>query len=442
MNPAGRLRAVRGMFFTALLALMMAAGQSVAQSPPLRDGARRISVDFHDADIRSVLLAFSEYSGVSIIASQNVAGRITARIMDQPWDIALYSLLENNGLAVREANGILNVDTIENVRQAEKVEDLISQIFRLNFHKSVELAPTLATLLSERGKLNPDEGSNSVMVIDIPDRIEKIRQVIAELDRETRQVEISVQLSFINHRALRELGINWQATNVNNPLTDTRFKAEVKGAKGLGTDPFSTVAVGTVRKGMNLSMVISALEDMNKAHTVAKPVITTLNNLPAKVLVGRRTPLRVVDYGTTGTAQTGARATTQMIETGVKLEVTPQITENGKILVQIHAENSDADDGPDGVFFNTQEASTRLLLDDGETGVIAGLTVNTESQVKNGVPGVSKVPLLGRIFSYDKKEKTQEELIIILNTRIIHPGDNSGGALPDSLPGAPGGALK
>ncbi|MCE5271014.1 hypothetical protein LLH00_06985 [bacterium] len=408
----------------------------------MREAAPRISVDFHSADIRSVLLAFSEFSGVSIIASQNVSGRITARILDQPWDIALYSLLENNGLAVREANGILNVDTIENIRQAEKVEDLVSEIFHLNFHKSVELAPTLATLLSERGKLNPDEGSNSVMVIDIPDRLEKIRQVITDLDRETRQVEISVQLSFINHRALRELGINWQATNVNNPLTDTRFKAQVKGADNLGTDPYSSFAIGTVRRGVNLSVMINALEDMNKAHTVAKPVITTLNNLPAKVLVGRRTPLRVVDYGTAGTEQTGARATTQMVETGVKLEVTPQITENDKILVQIHAENSDADTGPDGVFFNTQEASTRLLLGDGETGVIAGLTVNTDTQVKNGLPGVSKVPLLGRLFSYEKQQKQQEELIIIISTRIIRPGENPQGALPDSLPAAPGGALK
>ena len=345
------LRVNRGLVRTILLALILAVSPVPGQDAPLHEDARRISVDFHDADIRSVLLAFSEYSGVSIIASQNVAGRVTARITGQPWDLALYSLLENNGLAVREQNGILTVDTIENMRDAEKVEDLVSEIFHLNFHKSLELAPTLATLLSERGKLNPDESSNTVMVIDIPDRLEKIRQVVAELDRETRQVEISVQLTFINNRALRELGINWQASNVSNPLTDTRFRANVNGAEAVSDDPLSQFAIGTVRKGVNLAMMISALEDMNQARTVAKPVITTLNNLPAKVLVGRRTPLRTVDYGSVGTSQTGARATTQLVETGVKLEVTPQITGNDKILVQIHAENSDADQGPDGTVF-------------------------------------------------------------------------------------------
>lgn len=409
---------------TALILLTILIGvfspvQSQTRPEPL-EMARRISVDFHDADIKTVLLAFSEFSGISIIASKNVSGRITARISHMPWDQALYSLLETNGLAVRETNGILTVDTIENIRENEKLEDLESHIFRLNFQKSVEIAPTLSALLSERGKLQADEGANAIMVIDIPDRIEKVREVLVELDQQTRQVEITVQLSFVNKRELHELGVNWRAANTGNPLTDTRFDASTGGADNV-LSPYGQFAVGTVRRGVNISATIAALEDMNKAHTIARPVITTLNNLPARVLVGQRTPLRVVDYGATGAAGTEARATTQMVETGVKLNVIPQITDNDKILVQILAENSDAEQGADGVFFNTQEASTRLLLNNGETGIIAGLTVNNTTKVRNGLPFLSSVPLIGRLFSYQRDVEEEEELIILVTGRIIKP---------------------
>jgi type IV pilus assembly protein PilQ len=403
-----------------LALLLLVSGLRGAEPLAFRESARRISVDFHDADIRSVLMAFSEFSGVSIIASQNVSGKVTARINDTPWDRALITLLENNGLSVREQDGILTVDTIENIRASEKLEDLNTRIFRLNFLKSQELGPTVTALLSERGKLQAEGGSNSLMVIDIQDRIAKIAEVIAELDRETRQVEITVQLSFINYRELRELGIDWSTHNLSNPLTDTRFNAQVSSGSQV-TAPNASFSVGTVRKGVNIAAVINSLESMNKARTIAKPVITTLNNLTAKVLVGERTPLRVVDYGAVGVGAQAPQAMTQMVETGVKLEVLPQITENDKILIQILAENSTAESGPEGVFFKTQEASTRLLLDDGATGVIAGLTVKSDSKVKSGVPGIRKVPVLGRLFSYDKDLTEEEELVIIITAQIIAP---------------------
>ncbi len=423
------MRTIKLCLLAALLTAALPPAPAAAQMPGLQSTARNISVDFHDADIRSVLLAFSEFSGVSIVASKNVTGRVTARIADQPWDRALYAVLENNGLAVREIHGILNVDTIESIRANEELENLMSRIFRLNFQKAEEIAPTLAALLSDRGKLQADPGSNSLLVIDIPDRIDKVGEVLAELDNETRQVEISVKLTFVNKSSLREMGIDWRTTNRNNPLTDTRFGVDVASA-GNVLSPHTELAVGTVRKGVNITAVLRMLEDQKKARTVANPVITTLNNLPAKVLVGQRTPLRVVDYGSLGGANTGARATIQMVETGVKLEVTPQITQNNKILVQLLAENSDADNGPDGVFFRTQEASTRLLLDDGATGVIAGLTVVNNSKISIGVPGLRSIPLLGRLFSYQKELTKEEELVIIITTRIIPSGEQSGGLMP------------
>lgn len=439
MSPAGLpLKAVRLIVLTSILVLA-AASQAPAENQPLRVAARRISVDFHDADIKTVLLAFSEFSGVSVIASKNISGRVTARITDQPWDKALYSLLETNGLAVREENGILTVDTIENIRATEKMEDLVSRLFRLNFQKSDEIATTVSALLSERGRLQPDPGSNSLLVIDIPDRIEKISEILAELDSETRQVEISVQLTFINKRSLRELGIDWRTGNLTNPLTDTRFDVGIEGGARVA-DPHATVSVGTIRKGVNFSAVLNALESMNKARTIAKPVITTLNNLQARVLVGERTPLRVVDYGSVGLEAMGPRATTQMVETGVKLEVLPQITENDKVLVQILAENSTAESGPDGVYFKTQEANTRLMLDNGATGVIAGLTVTSETKVKTGVPGLSQVPILGRLFSYNKDVSEEEELVIIITVNIVRPGmgaEESESGTPEVPGGAP-----
>ena len=440
-SPAGLplMAALRLIVLTATL-ILAAAADATPEDQPLRVAARRISVDFHDADIRTVLLAFSEFSGVSIIASKNVAGRVTARITDQPWDKALYSLLRNNGLDVREEDGILNVDTIENIRATEQLEDLVSRIFRLNFQKSDEIAGTVSALLSERGKLQPDPASNSILVIDIPDRIEKISEVLAQLDSETRQVEISVQLTFINKRTLRELGIDWNTGNLTNPLTDTRFEAGVKGGSRVA-DAQATLAIGSIRKGMNFSAVLNALESMNKARTIAKPVITTLNNLEARVLVGERTPLRVVDYGSVGPEATGPRATTQMVETGVKLQVLPQITENNKVLVQILAENSTAESGPDGVYFKTQEASTRLMLDDGATGVIAGLTVTSESKVKTGVPGISKIPILGRLFSYDKDISEEEELVIIITASIVRTSAEAEEA-ESGTPQAPGGGAQ
>lgn len=382
-------------------------------SPP----ARPISVDFEDASIKAVLRAFSEFGGQSIVAGKTVDGRITAKINDVPWDQALGMILKANGYAMEQKGGVYMVDKLENLRATEALEGLEPTVIRLNYLMGSDVLTTIEKMLTDRGSVSLDTKTNALIVTDVPSKIEEIQSIIPELDRETKQVTIKSKLVFVNTSDLFQMGIDWRVDNLTNPRTDVHGEASTAGARL--TDPFLQLSLGTFRAGVNVSGVLQALQEKQIIEVEAQPQITTLDNLEAQVFVGERTPIRVIDVG----AQTTEAATVQLIETGIRLAVTPHITNNEKIVMDLKAERSQAVPDPSefGVRFQTQEGTTTLLVNDGQTAVIGGLTTLDTVESERTVPILSKIPLLGRLFKYKSTNKVKVDLLILVTPYIVRP---------------------
>ena len=379
------------------------------ESPP-----RRISVDFQDADIHAVVRAFSEFSGVSIVAGKDVQGQVTAKILDQPWDRAFSTLMRANGYGVVYDDGIYRVDKLEVLQGEESLVMLKPTVFRLNYINPKDILETIQSLLSQRGQVKADVKSNSIVVADVPERIALIKEVIPQLDVKTEQVMIQSKLIFVNSVELTQIGINWHATNLMDPTTDTH--GEVITGQSV-SDPFLQLSYGTFLSGTNITGLLEALEEKQMIDVQAQPQITTLDNLEAQVFVGEKTPIRVLDIG----AETQAAASIQLIETGIKLTVTPHVTNDRKIIMDLKAERSNAVPVPTefGVEFQTQEGKTTLMVDDGQTAVIGGLTTVDTIKTRRGIPLLSRIPLIGNLFKYWSDRLEKRDLLILVTPIIV-----------------------
>ncbi len=374
----------------------------------------RITVDFHDADIRAVIRAFSEFSGLSIVAGREVKGKVTAKITDMPWRRAFTVLMRANGFGVEVQDGIYRVDRLEVLRNEENLAMLEPTVFQLNYINAVDIVPTVESMLSERGRVQTDIKTNSIIVSDIPERLELVENIIPQLDIQTEQVTIKSKLLFVNSVDLQQLGINWMATNTIDPTTDTH--GEVITGQALA-DPFLSMTFGTFKSGTNVTGILEALQEKQLVDVQAQPQITTLDNLEAEVFVGEKTPIRVLDVG----AETQAAASIELIETGIKLIVTPHITNDDKIIMELKAERSSAVPVPSefGVEFQTQEGRTTLLVEDGQTAVIGGLTTMDTVKTRRGIPLISNIPLIGNLFKYSSDRVEKKDLLILVTPYIV-----------------------
>ncbi|MFN2433186.1 MAG: secretin N-terminal domain-containing protein [Gemmatimonadota bacterium] len=382
---------------------------------PEIDGAP-ITVDFQDADIETVIRSFAEFGGVSIVAGSQVTGTITATIRDMPWDQALVSIMRANGYAVAYENGIIRVDSIANLRAVEQLEDLQTRVIQLSFVSSKDVVATVERFRSARGAVTADAKTNTVIITDVPTRVQQIVSVIDQLDVQTRQVTIKAKIVFVNKTDLEQFGITWRAENLRNPLTDTKILANTDGAAF--ADPFLALSIATTASGVTIGGLLQALEQEQIADVQAEPQTTVLNNLPAEIFVGERTPIRVLDIGADEAA---AQATVELIETGIILDVTPHITPTGKVLMELHAERSGVavNDPAVGVTFNTQRARTQILVNDGETAVIGGLTVQDISRTRAGIPLLMDIPLVGSLFSRTESRTEKRDLLIFVTPYIV-----------------------
>ncbi|MBA2244505.1 MAG: AMIN domain-containing protein [Gemmatimonadetes bacterium] len=425
---------------------------AAASSPPVRQvqqEGRRITVTFQNADIRDVLSAFAEFTGRSIVPGAGVTGTVTAEIRDQPWDIALRTILQAYGLAAVELpSGIIRVDAIERLREREVQEPLVTQSFRVNYVPAAELVTTLTGLSSERGNLVANPSTNTLIVTDIEGVVTNIGAMVRQLDIRTPQVSIQAKIIFVNRTDVEELGIVYDIKDSRGNQLNRVFPG-FNPATGeeveVGTDLIllggnSIAALGNASTrvtGAQLQTIVSlvlgrhtlitfleALQSAQLSDVQAAPVITTLDNQEAEIWVGERTPIRVIDVGQAGGgpgAGGQTRATAQLVETGIRLRVTPHITADRRILMQLHAERSSAQPaaGDIGVVFQTQQGTTRLLVADGETAVIGGLTVSEVASSRTGIPFLMEIPYLGALFRTSRSQEQKRDLLIMVTPHIV-----------------------
>jgi type IV pilus assembly protein PilQ len=443
-----------------------ARGQAPTRAPlqQARSQARRISITFTNSPIQDVLLAFASFSGKSIVPGSNISGLVTADIRDQPWDVAMRTILSTQGLIADEDDyGIIRVDNITDLNTREEVEPIVTQAHRINYATATELQQAIEPLLSERGSITVGQGTNTLVVSDINRVQSAVRELLGELDVRTPQVSIQAKIIFVNRTDLDELGVSYELKdsrgNQINQLSDGAADlngdgtlslpdeaveqgqavvllggnsvAALGNAKERLTSPSLTLLSSLVIGRHQLVSFLDALSSVQLSDVQATPQVTTLDNVLARLKVGADVPVRTIDAGAGGGGGTGGvfpTAQVSTVETGIILEATPHVTNTGNILLDLMAERSSADftASDAGFIKNTQEARTRVLVEDGETVVIAGLTQSERTEFRSGIPLLMDLPVIGRLFRVNREQVIQRDLIILVTPHIVRgPGGSN-----------------
>jgi len=397
--------------------------QATPAPPPDVTDNRRMSLDVQGAEVETVLRSLSEFSGKNIVASKEVQGKVTLRLRNVPWRHALDIVLRAQGLGMIESGQtivISNLDTLRkeemDKRAAERAQEellpMATRIIPISYANAQEMSKAVEKTLTKRGHIEVDARTNSLLVSDIDERLDKAESMIRSLDTRTPQVEIVARLVDVDHTATRSLGINWNLTNVD--VFDAGANEEVHITPDPITGPAGTAKFGTVKGFGSLDAQLTALEAANKANIISNPRITTVNNREASVIVGQQIPLIVQDFA--------GNAVTQLTTIGIKLNVTPHINVGNKITMDVHPEVSDLSSQATvagGIIINTTMADTRVMVNDGETAVIGGLIRSNESDNNRGVPVLMDIPLIGHLFRTSTKVRQKRELLIFLTPKII-----------------------
>ena len=429
----------------------------------------RITVTYQDADIKEVITAFASFARRTIVVGRAVTGQVTTEIIDQPWDVALQAILKSQGLDASEdaSSGIITVDSYANLLTKQASEPLATQMVKLNYANASSIRATVLSLLSRdcsaaaaagggaaataggtgcvvRGSVVSDSGTNSLLVTDVPSRMADLLTFMRDLDFRTPQVAIKAKIISVDRTRLEELGLKYdlRANTNSGPQCNPALYpcADATGAPTITAQP--QIALGgnvitglgnaaTNVPGATLQLVLSTLlgnyqltsfldaaKTLNVTDIQAEPSIVTLDNRPATIFSGQEVPFRVVDAGASGTG--AARATTRTVEAGISLSVTPHITNNRQVLLTLSAENSTPVPNADvGFTITRSRANDQLLVNDGETAVIGGLTVTTVGLVREGIPILMDIPFIGRLFSHVRNTEQKKDLLILVTPHIL-----------------------
>ncbi len=428
---------------------------------PAQPAGDSITVTFYETPIRDVLFAFAEFSGRSIVAGTRVDGLLSADIRGQPWEVALRTLMEAYGFVVREReDGIIRVEDAGQLFENEAVRPLATRSFRVSYVEAAEVESLAAALLTERGRTSVGAATNTLVVTDIPRVLDAVAGLVEAIDVRVRQVDIAAKIIFINRTGLEGFGITYDLKDIGgnqlNLLTPGVADTDGDGVISLpdeqvprGTDvvalggnsiaalgnaadrivgPTLSVLTSLVIGSSTLVGFIDALEAIELTDVEAQPSVRVMDNRTARILVGEETPVRVLDAGAQvqpGNPEGGVAslpvATVDYMETGVILEVSPRITDAGDILLDLSAERSSADLAPSdvGLTFRRQKAESQVLLRDGETVVIGGLTVTEAGEVRSGIPLLMDLPLIGGLFATERKSSVQRDLLIMVTPTIV-----------------------
>ncbi|MDH3568951.1 MAG: AMIN domain-containing protein [Gemmatimonadota bacterium] len=424
---------------------------------PLQSQQTVVTASYDSATIAEVMEGFAALSGKTIVLGKDVSGHVTARIRNQPWDVAFQAILESQGLAAAENEyGIIRVATQQALSARDSLEPLTTKIMRVNYAKASALIPVLDGARSGRGKVVADTSTNSLVVTDVPSRVTNMEELVQNLDLQTPQVSIQAKIILVSRTDVMDLGIQYDFgddgrstffnTVIARPDPTKGFDTNADGLQdafqpydpqlipavvNLGGDAIAGVAnasqrlpataldlLFTVALGrFSLTSWLQALESAQLADEQSEPVVTTADNRKAEIWVGERTPIRVVDVG----AQAAAAASIQLVETGIRLAVTPHVTANRQVLLDIRAENSSVNvaDTDLGVAFGTREATSQILVNDGQTAVIGGLTQTSVTTSRSGIPYLVDLPVIGNLFGVTRRREVRQDLLILVTPHIL-----------------------
>lgn len=432
---------------SAVIPASVGAQQSTATSTVglVRTGSGSFSLDVEGADLRTVLRAISEFSGRNIIMGQNVKATVKINLRNVAWQDALKSVLRASGLDYVEDGSVIRVDDAAKLN-AEKVEretanartlelvPLETRIVKLNYANAAELAAPLQPALSKRGSIQVEKRTNSLIITDLASNLDAVAKMAVDLDSTTPQIEITAKLVDVDASALRGMGIEWNVSPAKpefwSGVDDGNGNTVLPGGGPVHNSDGSLVMAGEQNSGFagaankmtfgifkswaSIEAQLQSLEENRKANIISNPRITTVDNREAKIVVGQKIPLIVQDVA--------GNPVSQLQTIGIQLKVTPHLTQDHKIIMDLHPEVSDLSTQSTvqgGIIINTSEADTRVMVDDGQTAVIGGLIRTNESTVRSGVPILKDIPILRYLFSSESTVKQNRELIIFVTPRLI-----------------------
>ena len=417
----------------------------------------RITVTWDRASIADVVAGFAAFSGRTIILGKDIKGEVTAEIKNQPWDMAFQAILATQGLSATEMpGGIIRVDAPSALAALDSLEPLESRQVPINYTPLGQITKSVETLLTKgRGRVVGDSASSSLIVTDTRSRIEDIIQFVQNLDRKTPQILINAKIVFVDRTELERLGVRYDLASANQGYTGLIDRDVPPGSAPFGTPagesnnsgfvdlggntlsaignanaPVEGTALGlvfsTLLGGNTVTAFLSALQQQQLADIQAEPTISTLDNRKADILVGEETPVPGAP------PQQGSAVAVQQVqfkETGIRLTVTPHLTNSGQILMNLRTERSAVQDLPASQFgfnFTKQTTENQLLVNDGETAVIGGLTITEVQRTRAGIPLLSQLPIVGGLFSTTETSERRRELMILVTPRVV---DDAGASL-------------
>jgi type IV pilus assembly protein PilQ len=383
-----------------------------------------ITMDFEDADIRDVVKVIAIASGMNMVIGKDVEAMVTISLKDVPWEKALDVILRTYNFTYKKEENLIRIMTFEKVKQEEREIPLITKIIYLNFADVQDMKATLAKSLSDRGSIEVDTRTNSMIITDIPTKVEELEKIAKKLDTRTPQVLIEAMLVDVKLTKDDQLGINWKILSVDKPEDQSGLEENFIEQPQAVMNAVSTPSInlGFLRRlgAYGIDGLVSAWVRDSKATVLASPKIVTLDNQTAKIEI-----ISQVAYTetTTSTESSSALSTTQFKDVITSLEVTPHITKEGFISMKVKPKQEFVEDMVNNQpQIATRSAVTNVLVEDGETIVIGGLRKVAEDSNIQKVPLLGDLPLIGRLFQRKEINRENTELVMFVTPRIIvHP---------------------
>lgn len=437
-----------------------------AQESNVRPGADRfaytgekLSLNFQDIDVRSVLQLIADFTNLNLVASDTVQGNITLRLQNVPWDQALDLVLKTKGLDKRKIGNVLLVAPADEIAARERQEleaqqqiaelaPLRRELVQVNYAKAADIAKLFQSVTSgeevgeQRGSITVDERTNNIIAYQTQDRLDELRRIVAQLDIPVRQVMIEARIVEANVDYDKSLGVRWGGSFVNDqwslygkdgaqsiddgqvflPGTDKvgNFTLE----DGVAPVPFVDMGVANSTSGLGIGFVsdhlildlqLSAMEKTGNGEVISQPKVLTSDKETAKILTGEEIPYQE--------ASSSGATSTSFKEAALSLEVTPQITPDNRIIMEVKVTKDQADFSKalNGVPpINKNEVNAKVLIGDGETIVIGGVFSNTQAKSVDKVPFLGDLPFIGRLFRRDVVADSKSELLVFLTPRILN----------------------
>jgi len=421
----------------------------------------KLSLNFQDIDVRSVLQLIADFTNLNLVASDTVQGNITLRLQNVPWDQALDLILKTKGLDKRQIGNVLLVapadeiaarerQELESQKQIQQLAPLRRDLIQVNYAKAADIAKLFQSVTSadktadERGSISVDERTNSIIAYQTQNRLDELRRIVSQLDIPVRQVMIEARLVEANVDYSKQLGVRWGgnsshgnfsvygkdgATTVDSTtgqvyLPGSSTVGSFTSASGVAPTPFvdmgvsgstSGIGIGFMAGGQMLDLQLSALQSSGNGEIISQPKVVTSDKETAKILRGTEIPYQE--------ASSSGATSTSFKQAALSLEVTPQITPDNRIIMEVKV-NKDAPDYQNALNgvppISKNEVNAKVLVSDGETIVLGGVFSNTQTKSTTKVPMLGDIPYVGRLFRRDSVTDSKVELLIFLTPRIMN----------------------